>query len=53
MRLSGWLIMCGSWLVIIGLSLYCTVKVLTTRKENIHAPLDIDTGDLEQNGKDK
>lgn len=44
MHLSGWIIMLGSWSAILLLCGFCFWKVLLTRKHNIHAPLDINTG---------
>ncbi|MCX7846610.1 MAG: hypothetical protein N2595_01040 [bacterium] len=46
MMLSGWILLVVSWGVIVGLCVFCVVKVLTTQRANIHAPLEIDTGDL-------
>ena len=45
MTTLGWIFMLGSWGLIITLCAVCFYKVLTTRKDNIHAPLDIDTDD--------
>lgn len=46
MMLSGWLFLVFSWALIISLCTFCVVKVLLTQRANIHAPLEIDTGDL-------
>ncbi len=46
MTLSGWLFLCCSWALIIGICAACMVKVLRTQSANIRAPLEIDTGDL-------
>jgi len=43
MHASGWIIMTVSWGAILLLCGFCFWKILVTRKENIHAPLDIDT----------
>jgi len=43
MTTLGWIFMITSWGLIITLCAVCFYKVMTTRKENIHAPLDIDT----------
>lgn len=51
MTLSGWVLLIVSWGVIIGLCSYCVAKVLLTQRANIHAPLDIDTGDLAEPGE--
>ena len=47
MNALGWIIMGISWGAIFLLCGYCFFKVITTKKENIHAPLDINTGDLD------
>lgn len=46
MTFGGWLFLVFSWALIIGLCTFCVIKVLLTQRANIHAPLEIDTGDL-------
>jgi len=48
MTTLGWIILVISWGAIIALSVFCFYKILKVKKDNIHAPLDIDTGDLEE-----
>jgi len=50
MMLSGWLFLVVSWALIISLCMFCVIKVLLTQRANIHAPLEIDTGDLPESG---
>ena len=50
MNALGWSIMLTSWLFIFLLCGFCFARILRTGKQNIHAPLDIDTGDT--NGTD-
>jgi hypothetical protein len=45
MTALGWTFMCVSWGAIFLLCGFCFWKVFSTKKQNIHAPLDIDTGD--------
>jgi hypothetical protein len=45
MTLIGWILMGVSWGVILGLFIYCLAKIFRTRKENIRAPLEIETND--------
>ena len=45
MNALGWTFMCVSWGAIFLLCGFCFWKIITTKKKNIHAPLDIDTGD--------
>ncbi len=44
----GWSVMLLSWSAILMLCCFCFWKILHTRRDNIHAPLDIDTGDLDE-----
>lgn len=43
MTIGGWLFLCGSWSAILALCVFCFWKIMTSTRENIHAPLDIDT----------
>ena len=45
MTIGGWLFLCGSWSAIIALCVFCFWKIMSSTRENIHAPLDIDTDD--------
>ena len=45
---SGWIVLFVSWGSIIFISVFCFRKIMKVKKDNIHAPLDIDTGDLEE-----
>jgi len=47
MNAWGCLILGVSWVTILTLCVFCFCKVMKTPRENIHAPLDIDTGDLD------
>jgi hypothetical protein len=47
MNALGWTIMLVSWCSIFALCGFCFAKILGTAEENIHAPLDIDTGDAD------
>jgi hypothetical protein len=52
MTVAGWTLLvlsCGSITALVG---YCFWKVLTLPhpEEDLHAPLDIDTGDVDENG---
>jgi len=47
MNALGWIMMLASWTVILCIAGFCLWRVLVVRPENIHAPLDIDTGDLD------
>jgi hypothetical protein len=49
MRLSGWLFMVGSLGFVLVLTAFCFYKVLArpSATEHMHAPLDIDTHDLD------
>ena len=49
MHTLGWIMMIMSWVVILWLAGFCFWKILVTKKENIHAPLDIDTDDASKN----
>jgi len=44
----GWTMLIVSWGAIISLSAFCFYKIMKVKKDNIHAPLDIDTGDLDE-----
>ncbi len=44
----GWTMLIVSWGAIISLSIFCFYKIMKVKKDNIHAPLDIDTGDVEE-----
>ena len=48
MTALGWIFMFASWGLILALCAVCFYKVMTTRKDNIHAPLDIDTEQTDQ-----
>lgn len=47
MSLLGWIIFLFSNGVVIALVCFCFYRVLTIPREHMHAPLDIDTKDLE------
>ena len=47
MKIPGLILLIMSWSSILVLCAYCFYKVLRTTKKNIHAPLDLDTGDIE------
>ncbi len=42
----GWIALFVSWGAIISISVFCFHRIMKVKKDNIHAPLDIDTGDL-------
>ncbi len=42
MTAAGWIFLVVSWGAILALCGFCFWKVMTTTRENIHAPLDID-----------
>ena len=44
----GWTMMIVSWGSIIFLSVFCFYKIMKVKKDNIHALLDIDTGELDE-----
>jgi hypothetical protein len=48
MRLGGWIFMTGSLGFVLWLTAYCFYKVLVkpSAADHMHAPLDIDTHDL-------
>jgi len=50
MTLSGWILLIVSWSMIISVCAACFWRILTSQRENFHAPLDIDTGDLNNPG---
>ncbi|MFH1010554.1 MAG: hypothetical protein V1784_04895 [bacterium] len=41
----GWMMMLLSWGVIVGLFVFCLVKIFRTQKANIRAPLEIEMED--------
>jgi len=45
--LAGWIFMLCSLLLVLGASIFCYARVLSSSAatEHMHAPLDIDTGD--------
>ena len=50
MNAQGWIVMLSSVGVVLSLVSYCMVRVLTlppVEMQDIHSPLDIDTGDTE------
>jgi len=47
----GWVIFITSNVLVVGLTAYCFYRVLTIPREHMHAPLDIDTHDLD-NGEE-
>jgi hypothetical protein len=49
MTLAGWIFMLGSISAVVGLVVFCFYRVLTkpSTTEHLHAPLDIDTRDLQ------
>lgn len=49
MNTYGWIILVVSWTGILLFSGFCFWKVFMCRKENIHAPLDIETEEEETN----
>ena len=53
MNAWGCLILGVSWSTILILCVFCFCKVMSTTRKNIHAPLDIDTGDLDANSGKK
>ena len=50
MTLAGWLLMIGSVGFVLGLTVFCFVRVVRspTSGEHLHAPLDIDTKDTDE-----
>ncbi|MCB0358611.1 MAG: hypothetical protein KDD44_03220 [Bdellovibrionales bacterium] len=50
MTIAGWIFMIGSLSFVIGLLTFCYWNVLRTPSsaDHMHAPLDIDTGDVEE-----
>jgi len=50
MTASGWIFMLASVGFVVGLISYCFWRVLTkpATAEHMHAPLEIDTGDLDE-----
>ncbi len=53
MQPIGWIIFIVSNAVILTLVTFCFYRVLTIPKEHMHAPLDIDTHDLEETPDDE
>lgn len=55
----GWIIFLLSNIIVIWLTAFCFYRVLAIQREHMHAPLDIDTHDLndkdenEDNGREK
>lgn len=50
MNTSGWVFLLVSVTSVMALTVYCFYKVLTlppSEEEDLHGPLDIDTGDQE------
>jgi hypothetical protein len=45
MTTVGWIFMALSWAVILGLVIFCFVRVLRIQKANIRAPLEIEIKD--------
>ncbi len=52
MTLLGWIIFLFSNGVVITLVCFCFYRVLTIPQEHMHAPLDIDTKDLDDDEND-
>jgi len=48
MTAAGWIFLVVSWSAIIALCGFCFWKIMTSTRENIHAPLDIDTDEHDQ-----
>lgn len=56
MTVGGWIMMTVSWIFIIGLSTFCMRKVFKLRNsqaDHIKPIYEIDTGDLDDSGRDK
>lgn len=53
MTTEGWFFMLCSLSLVIGLVSYCYWRILSkpSSAESMHAPLEIDTGDLDENGR--
>ena len=49
MTTGGWIFMCGSIIAVVSLLSFCFYRVLRkpSATEHMHAPLDIDTRDLD------
>ena len=47
----GWCFFIGSNGLVITLTIFCFVRILTepAPEEHMHAPLDVNTGDIEEN----
>lgn len=52
MTTLGWLIFLVSNIAVITLVVFCFRRVLSVDQEHMHSPVDIDTHDLNGNGKD-
>ena len=51
MTITGWILMLVSTTSVTALTVYCLVKVMSlppVEVEDMHAPLDIDTGDTKR-----
>ncbi|MBN2327843.1 MAG: hypothetical protein JXR73_11875 [Candidatus Omnitrophica bacterium] len=44
----GWILFIVSNAIVISLVVFCFYRVFTIPKEHMHAPLDIDTHDMEE-----
>lgn len=53
MNAYGWAMFIISNVVVLVLTGYCFYHVITLPKEHMHAPLDIDTHDLDSTGEDE
>ena len=51
MTIAGVVLLAASWASIIVLCAFCFYKVMQAPRKNIHAPLEIDTGDLDMEKK--
>ncbi len=47
MTTAGFIVMIVSVAIVLSLCAFCFYKILTEKKPNHKAPLDIDTGDLD------
>ncbi|HOE12039.1 MAG TPA: hypothetical protein PLQ35_14085 [bacterium] len=52
MNAFGWLIFLGSNAFVIGLTAVCFIRVFSSG-EHMHAPLDIDTRDMDEPSPDR
>jgi hypothetical protein len=48
MTAAGWTFLLVSWGAILALCGFCFWKIMTSTRENIHAPLDIDTDEHDE-----